>query len=106
MSQDTAMEGSGNHTYDGQIHQNNNHDLTELSQAEDDYKYAQTHQNNIYESVNGTGKEGPATNQGFSVNSGVYSYDEVNKISVCCWSFYTSTINRLIYITHIYNLFL
>ena len=37
---------------------------------------------NVYESVNGTGMEGPATNQGFTVNSSVYSYDEVNNVEI------------------------
>ena len=80
-SQDTAMEGLGNPTYGGQVHQKNNYDITELPEAEAQYSYAvlpQTHHNNVNDSVNGTGIEGPSTNQGSTVNNGIYSYAEVN----------------------------
>ena len=75
------MEVLGNPTYGGKVHQNNQN-ITELPEAEADYSYAQTHQNIVYESVNSTGIEGPMTNQGFTVNSGIYSNDEVNNVKI------------------------
>ena len=80
-SQDATMEGLGNDTYGGQVHQNNNQNITELPEAEADYSYAQTHQNTVYESVN-TGMEGQVTNQDFTVNSSIYSYDKVNIVKI------------------------
>ena len=76
------MECLGNPTYDGQVHQNNTHDVTELPEAEADYSYVQTQQNNVYDSVNSTSMEGPATNQDSTVNSDVCSYDEVNNVKI------------------------
>ena len=76
------MEDLSNPTYNGQIHQNNNQNITELPDADADYSYAQTHQNIVYESIDGTGIEGPVTNQGSTVNSGIYSYDEVNNVKI------------------------
>ena len=75
------MEGLCNPTYGGQVHQNNNQNKIELPEAEGDYSYVQTHQNTVYESVN-TGIEGPVTNQGSTVNSSIYSYDEVNIVKI------------------------
>ena len=76
------MECLGNLTYGRQVHQNNSHDVTEQSQAEANYSYVQTHQNYAYDSVNSTHMEGLTTNQGSAVNSGVYSYDEVNNVKI------------------------
>ena len=76
------MECLGNLAYGGQVHQNNTHDVTELSQAEANYSCVETHQNYAYDSVNSTRMEGLTTNQGSAVNSGVYSYDEVNNVKI------------------------
>ena len=84
-SQNTAMEGLGNPTYGGKVCQNNSYDITELPEAEAQYSYAelpQTHHNNVYDSINVTGMEESATNQGSTVENDIYSYAEVNNAKI------------------------
>ena len=79
------MEGFDSPTYGGKVHQNNTHDVTKLPETEALYSYSvlsQTYHNNVHDSINSTGMEGAATNQGSTVNSGVYSYVDVNDVKI------------------------
>lgn len=73
-SQNATMEALSSPIHGGQVHQNNSHDVTELPVAEAGYSYAvlpQTHHDNVYDSLYGTGIEGTATTQGYTVNSDI-----------------------------------